>query len=1443
MVSDHATTRETVNLRYLAILLGIALAFGVVWWGVHRWQVRKHAAALLEQADLAESQGRPDRAARLLGMYVSLLPADKNVRARYGMLLARVADSPRARAAAMGALEQALMRDPGRQDVRRCLVLLCLESVQYDDAFQHVSALLESLPKDPEVHELLGRCHEARGERSRAAKEYQIAIRRGPHRIEPYLRLARLLRDHLARPAEADRLLEEMIKANKESFRAYVGRARYLQEGPASGQALEAANKDIVEALRLAPDEAEVLLAAGELFLKMPAGIEKARDYLSRATEQQHADQRAYETLAALELKAGRPTEAAAALRLGLEKLPDAPSLLWNLTSLTITHGDLSEAEELLTRLRRMAVPTARVNYLGAALRLKRGDWAGACHGLETVRPLLADSRELTVQCDLRLALCYGQLGDLDARAQVYRRVIALDPLQVSARLALATTYQKLGRGAEALEECRRAVELPGAPAAGRTLLARLMVLQTLRLAPRHRQWDKVVAVLDQAAKADPDSPELAVLRAEVLVEQGKLEEARAFLDKMRQARPKQIEPWTALADLAVRQGKLDEALRLIREAEKRFGDTSALRLARLRLLLAAGDTEAKSLGSIETDLDKLSVEEQTQVLAQLVEAYESLRQPKEARRLCAKVVQISPADLGARLKLFDLALQEGDEAGMKAALDGIRRLEGESGPLGRYNEARRLIWAAARAVTRSETVSQRRLLATARLELDAVAKRRPGWARVPLALGQIDDLQGNEDRAIQNYLEAISHGERQLDVVRRAVELLYKRRRYAEAELVIQRLPEQAPLFGDLQRLAAEVFLRNGNYARALDLAATAVPPDSKDYRDHLWLGQVLWVAAQRANVDPSRRRIVEERAEQALRHAVELAGDAPDARVALVQHLIRTGRAEDAAAAVRAAEAELPSEHAPLALAQCYAALGKPDKAKELFRAALAARPNEPDVLGAAIDFYLRTNDLAQAKVHLGKLIPLLDAKDRAAAARARSVLAVVLAAGQDGRSSREALALVGLSAGALSPDRAPAPSEGGTDLQRARAAVLATRPTPRERQQAIDILEKLGAHQPLSPEDQYLLVQLYERAGNTQKARDRMLLLLRSENNPRYLAHHIQVLLGQGRLLEAETWLADLEKLQPEALRTVFFQAQLLKARGDRPGAVALLKKQAASPHVVAQSETAPQRMLRVAQLIEELGEAAEAEGLYRRYVGQSKEPEAALILAQYLGRRLRVADALDLCAAAWKTCSAEAVAETCLAILHAAPNASTAQHQRVERWLSAALEKEPKQAVVLVCMASLQELRGNYDKAEAGYRAALAVNARNALALNNLAWLLVLRGGVGDPRRAPQKAVDFADRAIDALGPLPELLDTRAMARMATGQIDLARADLEEALALPALDAKVRASLRFHLAQTLLKAGKRDKARKIWRQARDQGLTADILHPLERPAYKRLSDDLE
>ena len=228
---DAALPRERLNLRFLACLVAVAVVLGGAWFGIHWWQERRHAAALLIEADAAQSENHPDRSARFLGLYVGLVPDDVEARARYGQTLDKMAQTPRAKGAVAAVFEQVLQRDPDRQVIRRRLASLDLEAGQFDDALQHLDYLQKALPEDAEVAEMVGRCHEGRGQYSLAAADYRSALKLEPGRIDSALRLARLLRDRLSGAPEAERRLAALVQADPKSYKARLARASICKKG------------------------------------------------------------------------------------------------------------------------------------------------------------------------------------------------------------------------------------------------------------------------------------------------------------------------------------------------------------------------------------------------------------------------------------------------------------------------------------------------------------------------------------------------------------------------------------------------------------------------------------------------------------------------------------------------------------------------------------------------------------------------------------------------------------------------------------------------------------------------------------------------------------------------------------------------------------------------------------------------------------------------------------------------------------------------------------------------------------------------------------------------------------------------------------------------------------------------------------------------------------
>src|SRR5262249_11274242 len=288
----------------------------------------------------------------------------------------------------------------------------------------------------------------------------------------------------------------------------------------------------------------------------------------------------------------------------------------------------------------------------------------------------------------------------------------------------------------------------------------------------------------------------------------------------------------------------------------------------------------------------------------------------------------------------------------------------------------------------------------------------------------------------------------------------------------------QQAPLSDELKRLEVGIALRNHQGSSAVQRALELVNPDSNDYKDALWLGQVLKESGQRP-----------EQAERHLRRAVELGPSVPETWIALVDFLAFQHRLDQAEAEIVKAQSKLPRESADLPLGQCYEAVGKPDAARKHYMAAMTARPHDAVILRAFAGFCISDGKLSEAEGHLRRISDKQVTATKEDADWARRNLAWVRAAigGREGLT--EALALVGMrvddSGNPLDFEGALPADQYRQQLQ-AQARVLAVHNRRKFRQLAIAKLEKLNKIETLSADDLYLLAQLHEADGNWTRAK---------------------------------------------------------------------------------------------------------------------------------------------------------------------------------------------------------------------------------------------------------------------------------------------------------------------------------------------------------------------
>ena len=233
-------------------------------------------------------------------------------------------------------------------------------------------------------------------------------------------------------------------------------------------------------------------------------------------------------------------------------------------------------------------------------------------------------------------------------------------------------------------------------------------------------------------------------------------------------------------------------------------------------------------------------------------------------------------------------------------------------------------IWQAEQ-VGRKDPQEALRLRTQARVLLNELASRRPDWSVIPLALAQLeqqelyqgnltdDEIKEKEESIIHFYRRAIDLGERSSAIVRETVKLLFKNKRGSEALELLNSIPLESQLAGDLGRQASRFAVDSRDFQRAEEIARKMVAANSGDFQERIWLVQILLSSGRQAD------------AETEIRQAVELSKTDPDRWITLVQFMVVTKQLAKAEKAIKDAEAVMPPDQAPLALAQCCEMMGR--------------------------------------------------------------------------------------------------------------------------------------------------------------------------------------------------------------------------------------------------------------------------------------------------------------------------------------------------------------------------------------------------------------------------------------------------------------------------------------------------------------------------------------
>lgn len=719
-----------------------------------------------------------------------------------------------------------------------------------------------------------------------------------------------------------------------------------------------------------------------------------------------------------------------------------------------------------------------------------------------------------------------------------------------------------------------------------------------------------------------------------------------------------------------------------------------------------------------------------------------------EALKMTESVIAASPRLAEAYTLKADLLAAGGNRAEARTAL------EQAVGANGAYLPARRAL---------AQVLIGERAYDQAAAQLDAARKVAPGDLSLTFLQGTLDLEKGDLQKARDSAARILKYAPENVPTLVLAGAIELRARQFATGENHLQRALANAPNHAMARRLLVGAYLQEGQPARALEalqplLAAGA----SRDPRVMMLAGETFL-----ANGDV--KRASEQFSAAAAAEPVRAA-----AQTRLGQLALARGDTDEGFRQLEsAAEQDTGSVRADLALIAAHLRRNEFDQALAAARALEKKQPGNPLAALMLGTVEVARKDPAAARKHFEHALQLQPTYLAAVVALAR--LDVADKKPDEARKRFEDLiardpknetAYLGL-AELLAATGAKADEVAAT-LQRAvsanpqainaRLGLVKLHLRERNAKAALQAAEEASAALPGDPRVLAALAAAQDAAGNTNRAIDS---------------------------------LKRLATLQPQSPQPLVQLAALHARNQDFDAAIdALLRAQRVAPNDRGVRADLVAMYVRKGRFDDALKEAKAMQANEPKFAGgYALEGDVLAAQKKWPDAERAYRDALKL----------EPQASRVAAQLHSTLQAD-GRNGEADAYARKWLADHPKDAAMRMYLADSALAAKNRKAAFGYYQEVIALDPNNAVALNNLA---VVAGDLGDAR-----AIGYAERALKLAPNNAALLDTLGMLLVNKGDVRKGFEYLDQARAL----APNVSVLRLNYAKALIKAGRKDEARK-------------------------------
>ncbi len=1107
-----------------------------------------------------------------------------------------------------------------------------------------------------------------------------------------------------------------------------------------------------------------------------------------------------YRFVANAQMRLGQKDEALKTLRDGVKKFKELESIDLVLAECNIhlEAADYPALERGIKRLTNINHPSLApiIDFLRARIFYSKKQWGEASIALKRVRPRLLDRPGLQKLSSLLLGASYENQGVFDLAKQAYGTVLKKFPKDPAA-------LQGLARVGGYIQPKQSNAELEK------------LVNLTLEYPEDRQDWSKVEELVEKIV-VEQKLPEARqkLLRAKILMRRDKFSDAKILIRAAAKEAPDDIDVHFAAVLLVFSdpaQGS-EDAIKLLDRLEKKWGRSlrSLAQRADIIATLRQDDVSEQLLALIPAAKD-LSEREKDRLERILGLKFEQLGNFAEARKFYEKSIQREPNNLPLRMHMFDLALREQNDAAMQKAQESILELKTKDDASYLLTEVKR------RLIKFTQKKIDRKELARCRTLLDKALKQRGEWHELYITYGQLLLLMNEDiDLALQYFDKALEYGPAKSNAVGIQVRLLAERGLNAQARERMDRL-SKANRGRMLGKLEADLLMKTGDQERGYLIAERLAASQPKNSGTQFWFSKI---AQQVGKLDV---------AANALYAGVQIDPTDPANWIRLVGLNIEQKKIPEAEKAMREAQLFSEAEFLPLLTAKIYEQTARWESAEIIYLASYAGRLEEVAVARRLADFYLAW--VSKDEANLGKASKHINLILRAAnegrvkqqnphVIWARQRAAKILLSKQSYLSSIKAERLLrqSLVDGVL----------GRTESELL-ADILIARNDPESIQQTVQLLSGLRERKILSTKGTLQLAQLLGRTHQWDESQDLLLkMITKYPKNPLVRAVQVELLIDQENYSQADRSLKRLHEIDPRNSSLVELSIRLASEKGDMAELSHLLSSLV--PKKMLQGPTTPEKLqtiLGVAQLATRYGDNELAEKLLRLYT--QRKPDDLFHLTRFLAYHGDCGEALQNMKRLFPDRMDDVIQLANRMMLARRDEFGDQYDEQVDQLINASLRDDPDSISRQVARAVAYETQGKNKQSIATYERLLKrddLTLRSEAAVkNNLGFQLALLGQDLD------KANQIVEEAMATLGPVEDMLDTRAIVRIAQKKYDLAAEDMELALSVSRDPVK-----QFHLAKAYSLAGNGQAAKKAWKKALSLGFKESMLSKLEKPSYE-------